>query len=468
MTELVHQSAVELARSIRSQEVTATEVVSAHLDRIDQVNGRVNAIVSMRSRKAILADAAAADAAEPTGALHGLPVAVKDLQHVAGIPTRSGSEVTSSAPAAADGLVAERLRAAGAIIIGKTNTPEFGTGSHTFNTVFGTTLNPWDLTKSAGGSSGGAAAALASRMLPIADGSDLGGSLRNPAAFCNVVGLRPSIGRVPVRTPGSTHLIRLGVEGPMGRTVADTALMLSVLAGPDPLDPLSLHDDPAHFADPLPTSTSARVAWAGDMGRFTCETQVLELCRAAAAKVSSVGGTFLVASPDLGMSMEVFRAFRGVAYRYLGSLIPAERHHVLKATVRENIAFGQQLTVDDLLRAEILRGDLHSTMTSFFQDYDILALPSAQVAPFPAQQEFPTKIEGVPMADYLEWMTTCCIITASGCPAISIPAGFTTEGLPVGLQLVAPVGRERFLLEVASAIEAANPCWTERPPLDDA
>ncbi len=456
MARLIDESAVELVRLIADGEVSVAEVVGAHLDQIEAVNPRVNAIVSLRERTEILADAAAADRVETRGALHGPPVAVKDLEHVAGLPTRYGSLASTDTPAVADGHVAAQLRSAGAIIVGKTNTPEFGTGSHTFNEVFGVTRNPWNLDKTAGGSSGGAAAALAARMLPIADGSDLGGSLRNPAAMCNVVGLRPSVGRVADPAALTTHL-RLGVSGPMGRTVADTALVLSALAGPHRSDPVSLADPGSDFGGPLPATTSAKVAWAGDLGLFRCEPEVLELCENTARSVADVGGSFVEAAPDLTSAEMIFRTLRGASYAGLGSRLPAAARPLLKQTVRENIAYGESLEVGDLLAAESAKADLHREMSDFFDEFDVLALPAAQVQPFPVETEFPTEIGGEPMADYLSWMLTCCVITPTGCPAISIPAGFTSDGLPVGLQLVARVGHDRQLLEIASAIEAARP-----------
>lgn len=464
---IINQSAVDLAAAIRAGELTSVEVVGAHLDRIDEANPSINAIVAMRDREEILSDAAAADASSAVGPLHGLPVAVKDLDHVAGLPTRSGSLVTSDRPQPADGHIAAQLRRAGAVIVGKTNTPEFGTGSHTFNEVHGLTRNPWNLDRSAGGSSGGAAAALAARMLPIADGSDFGGSLRNPAAFCNVVGLRPSIGRVAEPAVRSAHLLRLGVRGPMGRTVADTALVLSALAGPHELDPNSLSDDPDLFADPFPATTDARLAWAGDLGgMFTCEPEVLALCEAAARRIEHAGGTVTSAAPDMTDSMMVFRTLRGMSYRDLGAQLGDAAFPRVKRTVQENITFGRGLGADDVLAAEIARAELHRRMAAFWQDFDVLALPAAQVAPFPAEWEFPTAIDGVEMRDYLEWMTTCCVITPTGCPAISIPAGFTRAGLPVGLQLVAPFGQDRRLLEFAAAVE--SPDLADRVPRIDA
>ncbi len=453
--DLTQMSAVDLASAIAARVLTSTEVVTAYLDRIDEVNGEVNAIVSQRDRGEILADAVAADRVPPRGPLHGLPVAVKDLDDVAGLATREGSLLTSEGPARKDGHVAAKLRSAGAIIVGKTNTPEFGTGSHTFNEVFGVTRNPWNLNKCAGGSSGGAAAALATRMLPIADGSDLGGSLRNPASMCNVVGLRPSVGRVAAPNAKSTHL-RLGVAGPMGRTVADTALVLSALAGPDPRDPRSRSEPGSSFGEVTPAS-SPRVAWGGDLGLFRCDSEVLRICHSAAKTVVDIGGTFSAAFPDLRHSEQIFRVLRGLSYRNLGDDFPEATHHQMKATVRENIAFGRSLGVEDLLRVEKMKADLHRSMSAFFDDFDVLALPAAQVPAFDVELEYPTHIEGQPVSDYLDWMMACCVITPTECPAISIPAGFTDDGLPVGLQLVARVGHDRQLLEVAAALEAANP-----------
>jgi len=461
-SDLVHLSAVSLAEKLASGSLSAVEVVTAHLGRIDEVNPTVNAIVSMRDREEILADAAAADASGPTGPLHGLPVAVKDLQDVAGLRTSLGSATTPDVPAAADGLVAARLRSAGAIIVGKTNTPEFGTGSHTFNEVFGTTRNPWNLDRIAGGSSGGAAAALASRMVPIADGSDLGGSLRNPAAMCGVVGLRPSVGRVPNPVAPTTHL-RLGVEGPMGRTVADAALVLSALAGPNDRDPLARPEPGDVFAPPLPTTTTATLAWGGDLGLFTCDPEQLSICETAARSISTVGGSFEEAAPALPHAESIFRVLRGAGYAGTASRFPEGALARTKQTVRDNVAFGESLTVGDILEAEERKADLHRTMSNFFDEYDVLALPTTQVPAFPVEVEYPTEINGVEMADYLSWMMSCCVITATGCPAISIPAGFTDDGLPVGLQLVARLGHERQLLEIASAIEAAQP-WYNRTP----
>lgn len=455
LNPLIAANATELAHRLHDGDVSAVEVVQAHLDRIDEVDEIVNAIPYRRERDAVLADAAQLDALdEPAGPLHGLPVAVKDLQHVAGLPTSSGSAVVSLRPQRHDGLLAARLRAAGAVIVGKTNTPEWGTGSHTFNPVYGVTRNPWNTDRSAGGSSGGAAAALAARMLPIADGSDLGGSLRNPAAFNGVVGLRPSVGTVPNPDPRGHSLARFGVEGPMGRTVADTALVLSVIAGPDPRDPVARVLDATVFRAPLEPVNAPRVGWIGDVGgAFVCDDEPMTLARRAA---DLLGGATELDVSLIGAE-RIFRVLRGVSYRGLAGAFTDAQIEQMKLTVRENMAYGRSVTADDIVEVDGLRLELHNQMNELFREVDVLALPTTQVAAFPIDMEFPTVVGGHDMTDYLGWMMSCCVITATGCPAISIPAGFTADGVPVGLQLVAPIGAERRLLEVAAAFESAAP-----------
>jgi amidase len=302
-------------------------------------------------------------------------------------------------------------------------------------------------------------------MVPIADGSDLGGSLRNPAAFNNIVGLRPSIGRVPLADPTTHRLARLSVQGPMGRTVGDVALVLSALAGPDRRDPLALTDDPSSFASTLPTTMSATVGWIGDIdGAFACDDAPMAIARAAADVVNDAGGELVELGAVLPGAEQIFRVVRGLGFRQLAADIPADRHHELKDTIRENMAYGLALTVDDIMEMERLRVGLGETVTELFDRVDVLALPTTQVLPFPADLEFPTEVAGQAMPDYLGWMMSCCVITATECPAISIPAGFH-DGLPAGLQLVGRPGADRELLEVAAAMEAARPYHHLTPEL---
>jgi len=433
------------------------------LDRIDKVNPSINAIVALRDRDELLAEAEAADAGPVDGPLHGFPMAVKDLSDVAGISTRRGSLITNDTPAAKDTLFVSRLREAGAIFIGKTNSPEFGAGSNTFNEVYGITRNPHNREMTPGGSSGGAAAALASGMLALADGSDLGGSLRNPAAFCGVVGLRPSIGRVPSVPDRSAFINTLAVSGPMARSVEDLALLLSVMSGPDPRDPTSLGDDPKQFVQPLRGELDGvRVAWAGDLG-IPWEPDMYAAARAAMDRFDAAGAHVSEAAPDLTGAMDVFRTLRALIFVGFDAVVPEDKWPLLKETVRWNIQCGRDLDLAEVMAAELTRTRLHLNMSEFFASYDVLALPTTQVGPFPVEVEYPTEIEGVEMVDYIDWMSSCCVISATGCPAISVPAGFTDNGLPVGLQLVAPVGAEARLLDIAQGFENASGDLRRRP-----
>lgn len=457
MSSLWQRSATELAALTAVGEVSAREVVVAHLERIDERNGEINAIVARRPDAAVLADADRLDNSnEPRGALHGLPIAIKDLADVAGLPTRSGSVITSSSPETTDSLFVTRLRRAGAVIVGKTNTPEFGAGSHTFNEVYGVTRNPADLSRTAGGSSGGGAAALAAGMISLADGSDLGGSLRNPPAFCGVVGFRPSIGRVPSIPDRSSWLNSLVTLGPMGRSVADVALMLSVMAGPDDRDPLSLSDPGSTFNRPgHPDLDQIRLAWAGDLG-LPVDSEVIAQCRAAVAHIGDEGADVVEVAPDLTGAMDAFRTFRALHYRDFALQYPEDEWRRCKPALVGNIEAGLALTIEDLWRAEHTRTRLHLEMVRFFQDHAVLALPTTQVLPFPVETEWPTRINDVDMIDYIDWMSICCVITMTGCPAISIPAGRSASGLPIGLQLVGPPRGDRQILAIAQSFEAAS------------
>lgn len=455
-TVTVDSTARDQAAAVRRREISARELLELHLDRIDERNPELNAIVSLdpdRARASALeADEALVSGAE-VGPLHGLPFAFKDTHAVAGWRTTYGSPLFRDHVPEQDELLVERVRRAGVVVVGKTNVPEFAAGSHTFNTVFGTTLNPVDPTRSAGGSSGGAACALASGMVPLADGSDMGGSLRNPASFCGVVGLRPSLGRVP-EWPHANQWETTSVGGPMARNVGDLALLLSVLAGPDPRAPLALGDPGSSFAPPLSGSLSGlRVALSVDLGgAFEVDEEVAAVVSSAASVFSSAAD----AHPDLSLADDTFRTLRAWHFQARFGALLAAHPDSFKQSLADNIRAGESLTGADVARAYQQRTALAETMRVFFESYDVLVLPVSQVPPFPADQEFPSAINGRPMDTYLDWMRAAYFITVTGCPAISVPFGRTADGLPVGIQIVAAHGRDRFLLEVAAAFEAAT------------
>jgi len=458
--ELCREHATELALRLRRREISAVEVLQAHLARIERLNPLINAIVTqvpdLALRRARAADDAVARG-ELLGVLHGLPIAHKDLVGTAGIRTTFGSPIYADHVPDVDDLLVQRIRDAGAVVLGKTNTPEWGAGSHTFNPVFGATRNPWNLERSAGGSSGGAAAALAAGLIPIADGSDLGGSLRNPAAFCGVVGFRPTPGRVP-SWPTDDPWDSMSVEGPMGRTVGDVALLLSAMAGPDPRIPISLPEPGSAFAPPLTAlDRPLRVAFAplAD-GRMPCEPEIVEAIRATEPVMRSLGWSVASAFPGLENARDVFLAFRGASYaRALRPLLPRERERI-KATVLSDVDRGIALTPEALARAERTRGTIRARAATFFERFDLLVLPTTQTMPFPVDLEYPTEIAGQAMATYLDWMESCWAITVTGCPSVSIPAGFV-GGTPVGVQLVGGPGRDLDLLRAAAVLEAALP-----------
>jgi amidase len=464
VTDLCDNDAVSLAGMLRSRQVSAREVVTAHIERIEAVDPHVNAVITRCFERALdaaaAADQALAGGSEP-GLLHGLPVAHKDLADTAGIRTTYGSPIFADNVPDRDALHVSRMAVAGAISLGKTNTPEFGAGSHTVNAVFGATRNPYDLARSAGGSSGGAAAALAARMVSLADGSDLGGSLRNPASFCNVVGLRPSPGRVP-SWPVSDVSDVLAVEGPMGRTVADVALLLAVMSGPDPRVPLALESPLPAFADPAQIPRlldrdmrGIRVAWSADLG-LNVDPAVRAVLGPARQVLVDLGCDVIDWTPDLSGADEAFRTWR--AFRYATFFGPLLRDHPEKvgANVAWNIQRGLELTVADLSRATMLSAALAERMSHFFETVDVLACPATQVPAFGVELDWVREIDGVPQTTYLDWMASAYLISATGLPAISVPAGFTPSGLPVGLQLVGRRRDEWSLLSVAHAFEAAT------------
>ena len=466
--ELCFLTAIELTQRIRARSISCVEVMEAHLRQIERVNPQVNAIVTLAPEQA-LARARAADAAlrrsDAVGPLHGLPVAHKDLVQTKGMRTTFGSPIYADFVPDVDDLIVTRIRNAGAILIGKTNTPEFGAGSQTFNPVFGATRNPYDLSKTCGGSSGGAAVALACGMIPIADGSDTGGSLRNPASFCNVVGFRPSPGRVPSCSDRAAWQT-LSVPGPMARTVADAALLLSAMAGPHPCSPIALQKPGAHFRQPLDRDFhGVRVAWSRTASGLPIDPEVTAVLEQARPVLEAIGCIVEETEPDFTGADEAFKVWRAWGYEQkLGELADTHRDR-LKETILWEIERGRALTGPQIGRAERLRTALYHRMRRFMQTYEFLALPVVQVSPFPIEQPYVTEINGIPMETYIDWMRSCYYVSVIGFPAISVPAGFTRDGLPVGLQLVGRHHNDFGVLQLAHAFEQATGHWRRRPPI---
>lgn len=471
--ELCRPGAVELAALIRARKVSAREVMTAYLDHIAATNPACNAIVSLRPRETLLAEAGAADArlgrGEAVGPLHGIPQAIKDLVLTKGLRTTSGSPLFADFIPDADGLVAARMKAAGAIVIGKTNVPEFGLGSHTYNPVFGPTRNAYDPGRSAGGSSGGAAVALALRMLPVADGSDYGGSLRNPGAWNNVFGFRPSQGRVPAVPAFDAFYAQLGYEGPMGRSVADLALLLSVQAGYDARAPLSLEDPGYRYEDRLEADVNGRrIAWMGDYGgHLPFEPGILALCEAALALFSDVGCTVEPALPRFDFE-RLWRAFVTIRHFNVGGRLkvlyddPAKREKI-KPEARWEIEQSLALGVQDLYKAAEARTAWYNALLDLFERFDYLALPTAQVFPFPVEWHWPQEIAGRKMDSYHRWMEVVAGATLAGCPVINVPVGFGETGLPMGMQIIGRPRDDLSVLQVAHAYERVCP-WVKVSP----
>ena len=467
-SEICFLTATQLTAHMRAGDLSASEVMQAHLDRIERTNPGVNAIVTLTPETA-MREARAADNAlargEKVGPLHGLPVAHKDLVPTKGVRTTFGSRVFADFVPEEDALIVERLKGAGAISVGKTNTPEFGAGSQTYNEVFGETLNPYDPTKTCGGSSGGAAAALACGMLPIADGSDMGGSLRNPASFCNVVGFRPSPGRVP--TWPDIAPWALSVDGPMARTVQDAALMLGAISGPDPRSPISITEPGNIFSLPLESDfDGVRVAWSRDLGGLPVDGAVTKVLDGQRHVFESLGCVVEDAEPDFRDADEVFKVLR--AWRFelaYGGLLDAHRDE-MKDTVVWNIEEGRRLSGPQIGEAERKRAELYHRMRDFMESYEFLILPVSQVPPFDVKQRYVTEINGETMETYIDWMRSCYYITVTGLPAISVPCGFTPEGLPIGVQIVGRHRDDLGVLQLAHAFEESTGFWREHPSLN--
>ena len=464
--DLCFTSAVDLAKMMRDKKVSAREVMQAHLKQIERVNPAVNAIVTLVADRA-MADAAAADAelarGRPRGPLHGLPIAHKDLVATKGIRTTQGSPLYRDFVPDADHPIITLMRRGGAITLGKTNTPEFGAGSHTFNTVFGATKNPYDLTRSCGGSSGGAAVALACGLVPIADGSDTGGSLRNPAAFCNVVGFRPSPGRVSI---GRRSWSPLSTSGPMARSVADAALFLSVLAAPDMANPTVLADDPARFARRLDRSfKGTRIAWYKDLGGLPFEPEIRRVVGDTRRVFESLGCVVEEAEPDFTGVGDAFPTLRHLSYHRDYAAMAKQRPDAFKDTIHWEIAEAERQGAADVARASARQDQLYAQVHAFFTRYDYFILPVTQVEPFDVTIAYPTSVAGVPMATYIDWMRSCWYVTMMANPAISVPAGFTSGGLPVGLQIVGRHRDDWSVLQLAHAFETATNHGRRRPAL---
>ncbi|MDO8750574.1 MAG: amidase [Dehalococcoidia bacterium] len=468
-SDVYFMSCRELAALIRSRKLAAREVMAAYLGQINRVNPKINAIVAKLDDDKCLSLADEADhrmaRGERVGPLHGLPIAIKDLEPAVGFPWTMGSPIYKDRMPTEDSVLVERLRNAGAIPIGKTNVPEFGMGSHTYNKVYGTTLNPYDLTKSAGGSSGGAGAALATGLLPVADGSDFGGSLRNPANFNNIVAMRPTVGLVPT-APTALPFLGFSVKGPMARSVADTAFLLSVMAGSDSRDPGCYPSDPSVFAKPLNRDLKGvRVAWCPDLGGLPLDRRVREVLVAQRKTFETLGCIVEEACPDFSGADSVFLTIRGFRHAALYGPLLAKYRGQLKPEALGEIGSGLSLTSADVAQAMIQHGAIMGRMRRFQEKYEFMVCAVNQVPPFDATLDWPREIEGVKMENYVAWMKSAYWITVTFRPAISVPAGFTSDGLPVGLQIVGRYRDDLGVLQIAAAFEQATGFGRRRPAL---
>ncbi len=466
--DLCFTPATQLVERMKAKEVSAVEVMEAHLAQIERCNPEINAVVTQIPREKAMALARQADdtlaKGQDLGPLHGLPVAHKDLVPTKGIRTTYGSPLHKNLVPTENALLVDRLQGAGALTIGKTNTPEFGAGAQTFNKVFGATKNPYNLNKTCGGSSGGAAASLAAGMLPLADGSDTGGSLRNPASFCNVIGFRVSPGRCPAY-PSPLGWWGISTEGPMARTVEDCALMLSVMAGPDVRSPIAIQEKGDVFRRPLGRDfKGVRGAWAPDFGgKLVMEKRVRDVLEGQRGVFKDLGLELDDAAPDFSDADEIFQAWR--AWRFelrFGPLLEKQRDQ-FKDTIIWNTEKGMKLTGPELGRAEMKRTLLYHQMCKFLEKREFFICTTNQVAAFDVNQPYVTEIDGQQMETYIDWMRSCWWLTITGLPAISIPCGFTPEGLPVGIQIVGRHQSEFSVLQLAYAFEQATKTWMRRP-----
>ncbi len=459
-------SAVDMASHLRTKKLSAREVLQAHLKQIILINPKVNAFVTLVPEDQLMAQARAADEAiakgNVLGPLHGMPIAVKDLAETKGIRTTYGSPIWKDNIPTQDSLLVERQKNAGAIILGKTNVPELGMGSQTFNPLFGPTFNPYDVSKTCGGSTGGGAVALACGMAPLVDGSDMGGSLRNPGNFCNVVGLRPSTARMPLANPRLPSL-GLSVQGPMARTVSDCALLLSVQSGYDNRSPISINEDPLQFTKPLDRDLkSIKVAFIKDMG-LPWEKEVKDAVDSQRKVFESLGCIVEENEPDMTDANECFLNLRHWQYEVqYGDLLDANQDK-MNEYVKWHIAEGRKLTGPYLSRLEAKRAALYRRVQAFLEKYEFLVMPVNQVLPFDVRTPYPTEIAGVKMLNYLDWMRSAYYISVIGNPALSVPCAFSKSGLPIGIQIVGRHNADLSVLQMGYAFEQATKIGNKRP-----
>ena len=466
--EIVNFTATKMRQLISDKQISSVELMEAHLNQINDVNPHVNAIVTLDAdlamNQAKISDKLLNEN-HSVGILHGLPTAHKDLVPTKGMRTTYGSPLYKDYIPDFSSLIVERMQSAGAITIGKTNTPEFGAGSQTYNEVFGETLNPYDLTKTCGVSSGGAAVSLASRMLPIADGSDTGGSLRNPANYCNVVGFRTSPGRVPV-FPSNAGWSPTSVQGPMARNVEDCALLLAAISGPDNRVPISISEPGDTFLKSLARSfKGTKIAWSSDLGGLPVDSRTINVIESQKNVFSSLGCEIVDDCPDFSEADESFRIWRGWGRELNQGELLKNHRESLKETMVWDIEQGVNLTGPQIGLAEKKRMSLFQKMNSFMNEYEFLICPVSQVPPFDVKQRWITEINGVQMNDFLEWMKSCYFITATAHPSISIPCGFTNDGLPVGIQIVGRYRDEFGILQFAKAFEDMTEVWKNIPDI---
>lgn len=464
-TDICFTPARKLARLIKARKLSATEVMKAFIAQIERVNPKVNAIVTFLPEEGLKAAKALDRKKDFSRPFSGLPIAIKDVIMTKGVRTTWGSLVHKDHVPAEDHIMAERIKAAGAILIGKTNTPEFGAGSQTFNKVFGATRNPYDLTKTCGGSSGGAGVAVATGMLPFADGGDFAASLRNPGNYCNVIGFRPSTGRVPAY-PHPYPWSNQSELGPMARTVSDAAFLLSVQAGPDRRAPTSISEPGSIFNKPLArTFRRTKVAWSRDMGGLPMDAAVTQVLEPHRKTFKDLGCIVEDAEPDFSGATEAFETLRALTYLHRGGKLLKDHRDKLKDTVIWNTEQGLKKSAADIAQAESLRTALYHRLRVFLEKHEFLLCPVNQLPPFSVDLDYPREIAGVKMENYLDWMKSCYYITITGHPAISVPAGFTPEGLPVGIQIVGRYRDDFGVLQLAHAFEQATGVWKRRPPI---